>query len=221
LQFLRFTMPRSRHPLEIHKFGGASLANGVAIAHAVSVIRARRPAPLVVVVSAMAGVTDALLDLAGAAVRGDADGARATLDRLAAQHRAAVAALVRPGPRSDELLQAIEGGRCAKRTMVIVTYDEFGGQWDHVSPPGQGGTPGPHDQWGPGTRVPARLVSPWLHGPFVVDHAQHDTTSILATIEHRFGLAPLTTRDAAVADLSSVFFPRPSFGWGHERHHHR
>src|SRR5438132_1525719 len=88
-------MPRSRRPLEIHKFGGASLANGAAIAHAVSVIRAQRPAPLVVVVSAMAGVTDALLDLASAAVRGDADGARATLDRLAAQHRAAVAALAR------------------------------------------------------------------------------------------------------------------------------
>src|SRR5256886_4838072 len=102
-------MPRSRHPLEIHKFGGASLANGAAIAHAVSIIRARRPAPLVVVVSAMAGVTDALLDLAGAAVRGDADGARATLDRLAAQHRAAVGALVRPGPRAEELLQAIAG----------------------------------------------------------------------------------------------------------------
>ena len=31
--------------------------------------------------------------------------------------------------------------------MVVVTYDEFGGQWDHVSPPGQGGTtPAPHDQ---------------------------------------------------------------------------
>src|SRR5439155_169833 len=88
-------MPRSRRPLEIHKFGGASLANGAAIAHAVSVIRAQRPAPLVVVVSAMAGVTDALLDLASAAVRGDADGARATLDRLAAQHRAAVAGLAR------------------------------------------------------------------------------------------------------------------------------
>src|SRR6059036_3826598 len=102
-------MPRSRRPLEIHKFGGASLANGAAIAHAVSVIRAQRPAPLVVVVSAMAGVTDALLDLASAAVRGDADGARATLDRLAAQHRAAVAALVRAAPRADELLQAIEG----------------------------------------------------------------------------------------------------------------
>src|SRR5256885_1947786 len=102
-------MPRSGHPLEIHKFGGASLANGAAMAHAVSVIRAQRPTPLVVVVSAMAGVTDALLDLAGAAVRGDADGARATLDRLVAQHRAAVAALVRAAPRADELLQAIEG----------------------------------------------------------------------------------------------------------------
>src|SRR5206468_2567226 len=102
-------MPRSGHPLEIHKFGGASLANGAAMAHAVSVIRAQRPAPLVVVVSAMAGVTDALLDLASAAVRGDADGARATLDRLAAQHRAAVAALVRAAPRAEELLQAIEG----------------------------------------------------------------------------------------------------------------
>src|SRR2546430_8058508 len=102
-------MPGSRPPLEIRKSGGASLANGVAIAHAVSVIRARRPAPLVVVVSAMAGVTDALLDLAGAAVRGDADGARATLDRLAAQHPAAGAPPLRPRPRSDELLQAIEG----------------------------------------------------------------------------------------------------------------
>ena len=102
-------MPRSGHPLEIHKFGGASLANGAAMAHAVSVIRAQRPTPLVVVVSAMAGVTDALLELAGAAVRGDADGARATLDRLAAQHRAAVAALVRAAPRAEELLQAIEG----------------------------------------------------------------------------------------------------------------
>ena len=39
---------------------------------------------------------------------------------------------------------------CAKDTMVIVTYDEFGGQWDHVSPPGQGTrTPGPHDEMGP------------------------------------------------------------------------
>jgi phospholipase C len=89
--------------------------------------------------------------------------------------------------------------------MVVVTYDEFGGQWDHVSPPGQGGTPGAHDQWGPGTRVPALIISPFLRGHFVIDHTQYDTTSILATIEKRFGLASLGFRDAPVSDLSNVY----------------
>jgi phospholipase C len=104
-----------------------------------------------------------------------------------------------------DLLKAIEGSRCAKHTTVIVTYDEFGGQWDHVSPPGQGNSAGPHDEWGPGTRIPALVVSPRLHRPFSVDHTEHDTTSILSTIEHRFGLQPLTSRDAAAPDLTSAF----------------
>jgi phospholipase C len=103
------------------------------------------------------------------------------------------------------LLKSIEGSACAKDTMVIVAYDEFGGQWDHVSPPGQGTTSGPHDQFGPGTRIAALVIAPNLARPFSVDHAQHDTTSILATLEHRFGVAPLATRDAAVNDLSTVY----------------
>jgi phospholipase C len=86
-----------------------------------------------------------------------------------------------------------------------VTYDEFGGQWDHVTPPGQGGKGGPHDVFGPSTRIPALVLSPQLRGDFVVDHTQHDTTSIVATIERRFDLDPLGSRDAAVNDLSSVF----------------
>jgi phospholipase C len=89
--------------------------------------------------------------------------------------------------------------------MVIVTYDEFGGQWDHVSPPGQGSTAGPHDQWGPGTRIPTLIVSPFLRGNFAIDHTQYDTTSILRTIEERFSLGPLSSRDAAVNSLSNVF----------------
>jgi acid phosphatase len=113
-----------------------------------------------------------------------------------------------------ELLQAIQSSRCAKHTMVVVTYDEFGGQWDHVSPPGQGGTPGPHDNMGPGTRIPALVIAPGLRDDFVVDHVQHDTTSIMATIEHRFGLPAVATRDAAVNDLSSVFSARaPHHHW--------
>jgi acid phosphatase len=104
-----------------------------------------------------------------------------------------------------DLLQSIENSKCAKDTMIVVTYDEFGGQWDHVSPPGQGGTSGPHDQWGPGTRLPTLIVASDLKSDFAVDSTQYDTTSILATIEHRYGLAPLTSRDAAVNDLSNVF----------------
>jgi phospholipase C len=104
-----------------------------------------------------------------------------------------------------DLLQAVEGSRCAKDTMVVVTYDEFGGQWDHVTPPGQGGKRGPHDVFGPSTRIPALVISPGLRDRFVVDHTQHDTTSVLATIERRFHLKPLSSRDRDVHDLSSVF----------------
>jgi acid phosphatase len=107
-----------------------------------------------------------------------------------------------------DLLQAVDHSRCASDTMVVVTYDEFGGQWDHVTPPGQDGQRGPHDAFGPGTRIPALVISPFLRGGFVVDHTQHDTTSVLATIERRFHLRPLSTRDAAVHDLSSVFHAR-------------
>lgn len=103
------------------------------------------------------------------------------------------------------LLKSIQNSACSKDTMVVVTYDEFGGQWDHAAPPGQGGVAGAHDQWGPGSRIPALVVSPHLRGDFVVDHTQYDTTSILATIEQKFGLAPLGTRDAAVNSLSHVF----------------
>src|SRR5215216_1773649 len=111
-----------------------------------------------------------------------------------------------------DLLDAVQRSKCAKNTMVVVTYDEFGGQWDHVPPPGQGATtPGPHDEMGPSTRIPALTIAPGLHRSFGVDRASHDTTSIMATIEHRFRLRPVTSRDAAVQDLSTVF----------RRHRHR
>jgi acid phosphatase len=104
------------------------------------------------------------------------------------------------------LLKMITRSRCARDTMVVVTYDEFGGQFDHVSPPGQGGkTKGPSDVMGPSTRIPALILAPGLQHKFVVDDTSHDTTSIAATIEHRYGLKPLSSRDRKVKDLSSVF----------------
>jgi phospholipase C len=101
-----------------------------------------------------------------------------------------------------DLLKSILDGPDGKKTLIVVTYDEFGGQWDHVAPPGQGSSAadGPHDRYGPGTRIPTLIIG----GNFTksgVDHQAHDTTSILATIEHAHGLAPLSSRDARVTDL--------------------
>ena len=82
-------------------------------------------------------------------------------------------------------------------TAVIITWDENGGFWDHVAPPAG-------DRWGPGTRIPTLVVSPLARKGFI-DHTQYDTTSILATLEHRFGLAPLGERDAKAHDLTPAF----------------
>src|SRR5205823_1570515 len=92
----------------IHKFGGASLANAAGIAHAAKIVVGHRPAPQVVVVSAMSGVTDALLDCAARASRGDAAQVRAAAKTLRARHAEAVRALVPRGARLDELAGIID-----------------------------------------------------------------------------------------------------------------
>ena len=74
-----------------------------------------------------------------------------------------------------------------------ITYDENGGVWDHVSTP-------PKHRWGPGSRTPAFIVSPFAKKGFV-DHAQYDTTSILRFITRRFDLPilrGLVARDDAL-----------------------
>jgi len=98
---------RTTRPPQIHKFGGASLADAAAISHAVGIVQAQRPEPLVVVVSAMSGVTDALLDGAARAARGDASHVRAAAEALRAQHVAAAQQLVPAGARLEELLRLI------------------------------------------------------------------------------------------------------------------
>jgi phospholipase C len=95
------------------------------------------------------------------------------------------------------LVDAIRRSPAWKHTAIIITYDENGGFWDHVAPPTT-------DRWGPGSRVPAIVVSPFARKGFV-DHRAYDTTSILALIEHRWGLAPLSSRDAAADPLSGAF----------------
>jgi len=95
------------------------------------------------------------------------------------------------------LIDAVRRGPAWPDTAIVVTYDENGGFWDHVAPP-------PGDEWGPGTRVPTFVVSPFAKKAFV-DSTVYDTSSILAFIERRWGLTPLGARDAAAADLTNAF----------------
>lgn len=100
-------MARKAPSLDVHKFGGASLADAAAVRHAVGIIR-DWPGPRVVVVSAMAGVTDLLLEVAGRARRGEQEEAsRATAD-LRERHLAAVRALIPAGPARSELQGFVE-----------------------------------------------------------------------------------------------------------------
>jgi len=101
-----------------------------------------------------------------------------------------------------DLIKAVETGPEAGNTLIVVTYDEFGGQWDHVSPPGLG-TSGAHDLFGPGTRIPALLLARSFTSSGV-DHTVYDTTSIMATIEHAFGLQPVAARGSVVPRDSLV-----------------
>jgi phospholipase C len=82
-------------------------------------------------------------------------------------------------------------------TAIIITYDEHGGRWDHVTPPAR-------DIWGPGVRVPCIVISPFAKTNYV-DHTQFDTTAILATIEKRFGVTPINSLDAGAPALLGSF----------------
>jgi phospholipase C len=97
---------------------------------------------------------------------------------------------------------------------MFLTYDEHGGYYDHVSPPAAV----PPDDIPPmvsagdpfnafnryGVRVPATVISPYS-SPHHVSHVVYDHTSILKFIETRFGLPPLTRRDAAADPMLDMF----------------
>jgi acid phosphatase len=85
-------------------------------------------------------------------------------------HIAAVVDALRAGPQWNKML-------------VIITFDENGGWWDHVPPP-------KGDRWGPGSRIPAILVSPHVKRGHV-EHTVYDTGSIQRFLTRRFGLRKL------------------------------
>jgi phospholipase C len=97
----------------------------------------------------------------------------------------------------ESLVESLKASKAWKNMAIIITYDEFGGFWDHVPPPSG-------DAFGPGTRIPAIIMSPLARKGYI-DHTRYDTTSILKFIELRHGLKPLTARDARADGLSGAF----------------
>ncbi len=95
-----------------------------------------------------------------------------------------------------KLINAALNGPQADSTLIILTYDENGGFWDHVAPP-------KIDRWGPGSRIPAIIIGKFAKKGFV-DHTQYETVSILSFIEKRWNLQPLTDRDKNANPLKNA-----------------
>jgi len=82
-------------------------------------------------------------------------------------------------------------------TVVFITWDDFGGFYDHVAPPQL-------DRFGLGPRVPLLIVSAYAK-PGYISHTISDHTSILRFVETRYGLPALTSRDAQASNLLDAF----------------
>lgn len=95
------------------------------------------------------------------------------------------------------LINAIMQSPAWSNTVIIVTWDDFGGFYDHVPPPQV-------DKYGYGPRVPALVISPWAK-PGYISHVHYDFTSPLKLIEDHFGLKPLASRDQDANNMLDCF----------------
>ncbi len=94
-------------------------------------------------------------------------------------------------------LNALMQGPDWNTAAVFLTWDDFGGFYDHVPPPYD-------DEYGLGPRVPLLIISPYAQ-PGYISHTQYEFSSVLKFIEDRFGLTPLTERDANANDTTDSF----------------
>jgi phospholipase C len=96
-----------------------------------------------------------------------------------------------------QLVNAVMQSPAWKDSVIIVTWDDFGGFYDHVPPPQV-------DKYGYGPRVPALVISPWAR-PGFISHVHYDFTSPLKLIEDHFGLGSLADRDRAANNMLDCF----------------
>ena len=95
------------------------------------------------------------------------------------------------------VVNAIGNSQYWSSTAIFVTWDDWGGWYDHVAPSLK-------NSYEYGFRVPLIVVSPFTK-PNYISHTVADYTAILTFIEKRFGIPPLTKRDAAQMDMTEFF----------------
>jgi phospholipase C len=94
-------------------------------------------------------------------------------------------------------INAVMQGPLWNSTAIFITWDDFGGFYDHVPPPGL-------DMYGLGPRVPLLIVSPYAKAG-TVSHTQYEFASFLKFVETRYSLQPLTSRDANANSMVDSF----------------
>lgn len=112
-----------------------------------------------------------------------------------------------------QIYQSLKSSDYWEDTLLIITYDEHGGCYDHITPPENATSPPAKsvafgfDFTRFGVRVPTVLISPWIEAGTVYRTSGEtplDHTSILSTLETCFNLPPLTERDKAAPDITNV-----------------
>jgi len=96
-----------------------------------------------------------------------------------------------------QTLNTLMQGPAWSSAAVFITFDDFGGFYDHVPPPQV-------DQAGFGPRVPLLIISPYAKKGYV-SHTTYEFSSIIKFVETRYNLYPLTARDAAASDMFDSF----------------
>ena len=128
----------------------------------------------------------------------------------------------------SDVVEAFGSSPCYRKGALVVTYDEWGGFWDHVDPPrladdrATPSDPGGENDFGQvGFRIPSAIMSPWTRTPdgqsSRVDHTVYEHSSFLRFVSENWGLPHLTARDRSTNSLGNAFRgfadfnPDPSF----------
>jgi phospholipase C len=112
----------------------------------------------------------------------------------------------------SDVVEAFATSPQYRKGALVLTYDEWGGFWDHVPSPrvrddrGTDATPAGPDDFGQlGFRIPSTIVSPWTRRPGQVDHTTYEHSSVTRFISENWNLPQLTARTRSATSIEAAF----------------